>query len=61
MVQQKKGSGESTTNGLNKKEYNTMSFQKKDASEARAMGNSGKGDVKQNGKLRIGEVALTWS
>ncbi|OTB04217.1 hypothetical protein M426DRAFT_165066 [Hypoxylon sp. CI-4A] len=49
MVQQKKNSGE-PTNGINKREYPTMSFQKKDASDARAMGvNAGKGDVKQNG------------
>ncbi|KAI0900746.1 hypothetical protein F4806DRAFT_491634 [Annulohypoxylon nitens] len=49
MVQQKKGSGEST-NGISKREYPTMSFQKKDVPDARVMGvNSGKGDVKQNG------------
>ncbi|KAI1766507.1 hypothetical protein GGR53DRAFT_208621 [Hypoxylon sp. FL1150] len=48
MVQQKKGSGES--NGINKREYPTMSFQKKDTSDARVMGaNPGKGEVKQNG------------
>lgn len=51
MVQQKKGSGES--NGINKREYTTMSFQKKDTSDARVMGaNPGKADVKQNGKLQ---------
>ncbi|KAL7623926.1 poly(A)-binding protein binding protein [Parahypoxylon ruwenzoriense] len=49
MVQQKKNSGE-TVNGINKREYSNMSFQKKDVSDARVMGaNSGKSDVKQNG------------
>lgn len=49
MVQQKKGSGES--NGINKREYTTMSFQKKDVPDARVTGtNIGKGDIKQNGK-----------
>ncbi|KAI0385413.1 hypothetical protein F5Y04DRAFT_276744 [Hypomontagnella monticulosa] len=48
MVQQKKSSGEQT-NGI-KREYPTMSFQKKDVSDARVMGgNAGKGDIKQNG------------
>ncbi|KAI0843517.1 hypothetical protein F5Y06DRAFT_5872 [Hypoxylon sp. FL0890] len=48
MVQPKKGSSES--NGINKREYPTMSFQKKDIMDARGMGgNGGKGDVKQNG------------
>ncbi|KAI1659291.1 hypothetical protein F4813DRAFT_388000 [Daldinia decipiens] len=49
MVQQKKSSGEST-NGVSKREYPSMSFQKKDMSDTRVMGgNSGKGDVKHNG------------
>lgn len=58
MVQPKKGSSES--NGVNKREYPTMSFQKKDISDARVMGgNSGKADVKQNGKsCRQGKVVL---
>ncbi|KAI2631845.1 hypothetical protein GGR54DRAFT_2368 [Hypoxylon sp. NC1633] len=49
MVQQKKSSGEST-NGTTK--YPTMSFQKKDMSDARTMGTSpGKGEAKQNGSV----------
>lgn len=58
MVQPKKGSSES--NGVNKREYPTMSFQKKDTSDTRVMGgNTGKADVKQNGKsCRQGRVVL---
>ncbi|KAI1506630.1 hypothetical protein F5X99DRAFT_415331 [Biscogniauxia marginata] len=49
MVQQKKNPA-NTTNGNNHKEYPTMSFQKRDVSDARVVGpGSGKSDAKANG------------
>ncbi|KAI0025724.1 hypothetical protein F4780DRAFT_222330 [Xylariomycetidae sp. FL0641] len=47
MVQQKK-TASNVSNGINR-ELPTMSFQKKDVSNARVVGNSGKGDARSNG------------